>query len=47
MVRTSISGASVSAEAEDRELEAGERTPTFEIWDRICRVFGWPKRFAS
>ena len=30
-----------------RELEAGERTPTFETWDRICKTFGWPQMFAS
>ena len=26
-----------------RELEAGERSPTFETWDRICKTFGWPQ----
>jgi hypothetical protein len=31
---------------EYRELEAGERTPTFETWDRMCKLYGWPQRFA-
>jgi predicted transcriptional regulator len=25
---------------EYRELEAGARPPSFEMWDRICKVFG-------
>jgi hypothetical protein len=25
---------------EYRELEAGERSPSFETWDRICKLFG-------
>jgi hypothetical protein len=25
---------------EYRELEAGERSPTFETWDRICKLYG-------
>ena len=29
-----------------RELEAGEWSPTFETWDRICKTFGWPQTFA-
>ena len=28
------------------ELEAGRRSPSFETWDRICRLFGWPQTFA-
>jgi len=32
---------------EYRELEAGARSPTFETWDRICKMFGWPQTFAS
>jgi hypothetical protein len=24
-----------------RELEAGERSRTFETWDRICKSFHW------
>jgi predicted transcriptional regulator len=30
---------------EYRELEAGDRTPTFETWDRICKLFGWARSF--
>ena len=32
---------------EYREIEAGERVPSWETWDRICRLFGWPQTFAS
>ena len=28
---------------EYRELEAGERVPGYETWDRICKLFGWPR----
>ena len=31
---------------EYREIEAGIRSPSFETWDRICRLFGWPQTFA-
>jgi predicted transcriptional regulator len=31
---------------EYRELEAGERRPTFKTWDRICKLFGWPQMFS-
>ncbi len=31
---------------EYRELEAGARSPSFETWDRICKLFGWPQTFA-
>jgi DNA-binding XRE family transcriptional regulator len=27
------------------ELEAGDRTPNFETWDRISELFGWPRSF--
>ena len=27
---------------EYRELEAGG-VPTFEVYDRICKLFGWPQ----
>jgi len=30
---------------EYRELEAGERWPCFETWDRICKLYGWPQTF--
>jgi DNA-binding XRE family transcriptional regulator len=32
---------------EYREIEAGERIPSWETFDRICRLFGWPQTFAS
>jgi DNA-binding XRE family transcriptional regulator len=32
---------------EYRELEAGTRSPSFETWDRICKLFGWPETFAD
>ena len=32
---------------EYRELEAGKRRPTFEAWDRICKLYGWPQTFVT
>ena len=32
---------------EYRELEAGERSPSFETWDRICKLYGWPQTFVG
>jgi DNA-binding XRE family transcriptional regulator len=32
---------------EYRELEAGERSPTFATWNRICRMFSWPRTFVG
>ncbi len=32
---------------EYRELEAGTRSPTFETWDRICKLFGWPQTLTT
>jgi hypothetical protein len=32
---------------EYREIEAGERWPSFKTWDRICKLYGWPQTFAS
>jgi hypothetical protein len=29
-----------------RELEAGELLPKWEVFDRIDRLFGWPRSFA-
>jgi hypothetical protein len=23
------------------------RSPTFETWDRICKLYGWPQTFTS
>ena len=31
---------------EYRELEAGVRSPSFETWDRISKLFGLPQTFA-
>jgi hypothetical protein len=30
-----------------REIEAGERWPSFEAWDRICELYGWPQAFVG
>ena len=30
-----------------REIEAGERSPNWETWDRIRKTFGWPQTFTS
>ena len=30
---------------EYRELETGDRPPSFETWDRICKLYGWPRSF--
>jgi hypothetical protein len=27
---------------EYREMEAGERTPDVDTYERMCEVFGWP-----
>jgi predicted transcriptional regulator len=32
---------------EYRELEAGTRWPSWETFDRICRLYGWPQTFTS
>src|SRR5512132_1621738 len=32
---------------EYREIEASERSPTFETWDRICKLNGWPQTFVG
>jgi hypothetical protein len=29
------------------EVEAGARRPTFETYDRITKLFGWPQTFAD
>jgi transcriptional regulator with XRE-family HTH domain len=29
-----------------RDLEAGTRWPSFDTYDRICKLFGWPQTFA-
>jgi hypothetical protein len=32
---------------EYREIEAGTRSPNFETWDRICKMFDWQQTFAG
>ena len=32
---------------EYRELEAGTRSPNWETFDRICKVYGWPQTFVG
>jgi transcriptional regulator with XRE-family HTH domain len=31
---------------EYREIEAGERWPNGETFNRICELYGWPQTFA-
>ena len=31
---------------EYRELNAGARSLTFETWNRICKLYGWPQTFV-
>jgi transcriptional regulator with XRE-family HTH domain len=31
---------------EYRELKAGERSPNWETFDRICKLYGWPQTFG-
>jgi DNA-binding XRE family transcriptional regulator len=33
--------------AEYRELEAGKRSPTFQTWNRMCKLSRWPQRFET
>jgi transcriptional regulator with XRE-family HTH domain len=30
-----------------REIEAGERYPSFDTYDRIEKLFGWPQAFLN
>jgi hypothetical protein len=32
---------------EYRELEAGERFPTFETWGSDLQLYGWPQTFVA
>jgi DNA-binding XRE family transcriptional regulator len=32
---------------EYRGLEAGARSPNWETWDRICKLYGWPQTFTA
>jgi hypothetical protein len=27
--------------------DRGERSPTFETWDRIGKLYGWPQTFVG
>jgi len=29
------------------ELEAGACSLSFDTWDRICKLFGWPQTFVG
>jgi hypothetical protein len=32
---------------EYRELEAGTRFPTSDVWDRMCDLYGWSQTFVG
>jgi hypothetical protein len=32
---------------EYREIEAGDRVPDPDAWDRICELYGWPQTFVG
>jgi len=32
---------------EYRELEAGDRVPSRDVYDRICELYGWPRSFVE
>jgi hypothetical protein len=32
---------------EYRELEAGDRMPDPQTYERMCKVFGWPRSFVG
>ena len=32
---------------EYREIEAGACSPSFDTWDRICKLYGWPQTFVT
>jgi hypothetical protein len=52
-IRSKLAGQSLAAWEfglsirEYRELEAGERSPSFATWGRICKVYGWPQTFSE
>jgi hypothetical protein len=31
---------------EYREMEAGDLVSEFDVWDRLCELYGWPQTFA-
>ena len=43
---TSRRGASASASVSTGSSRPGARSPSFETWGRICKLFGWPQTFA-
>ena len=32
---------------EYREMEAGDRDPDNDTWDRLCKLCGWPQTFVG
>jgi predicted transcriptional regulator len=32
---------------EYREIEAGDRVPSLEVYRRICELYGWPQTFVG
>jgi transcriptional regulator with XRE-family HTH domain len=30
-----------------RRFESGEQAPTFDTYERICKLFGWPQSFVK
>jgi hypothetical protein len=28
-------------------MEAGGRVPDNEVWDRMCKLYGWPQTFVG
>ena len=32
---------------EYREMEAGDRVPDNDVWDRLCKLYGWPQTFVG
>lgn len=29
------------------ELESGDAFPNFDVWDKMCKLFGWPQSFIG
>jgi hypothetical protein len=32
---------------EYREMEAGDRVPEGDVWDWMCKLYGWPQSFVT
>jgi hypothetical protein len=32
---------------EYREIEAGDRVPDIDVWNRMCMLYGWPQTVFS